>query len=728
MPDHFLSVGLAEAVRDGDADDDSVINFINSVQPEHSFDLTLKQFLSFKRLNKPSEDFAAVEFVGVRAHADLVSYFLKESDVRTINNVSAVLDIAKLNEGNVMLKVPKQWSQVLTRVNQGKNLRIRDRSMTRFYQYTSDTASGDCGAPLTLLDNTLYSGRMIMGFHCAGSVVRLEGYANVVTQEMVSSACEHFGAIVDDFDADLASRGVKFQAGEVMPFQSMGSFLPLGQLEVPLNMTTRTAYFITEFYGVFGDYDCWPAKLGPVYVDGELVYPMERAVSPYSTKLLVYDEPRLPHAVHVAMSKFTELTRGHTSRIFTKEEAVLGVVQEKFRSIPRGTSPGFPYNQDSHVGKKAFFGDAPEYDLTRPECVALFARVDHVLDQARKGVRCAHLFTDFLKDELRGREKVEAVATRLISSAPLDYTIAWRVMFGDFSAQFFRFNTVSGFAPGVCCYSDWGVLAGVLQQKGDKVFDGDFKSFDAMEQPVVHEAVLDYVNRWYNDSAENQLARKVLWLDLVHSRHVGGKGTDQRYMYQWNKSLPSGHPFTTIINSIYSMVMLVLAHGYTTGRWTSFYDEVSAVTYGDDNIVNVQDDVADEFNISSVARVLMDKYKLTYTCGRKDGSVLDYATLPECTFLKRGFHLTSSGWTAPLELDSFLYTVYWCKNKKLKDKICRDMLETTLYELSLHPKRVWDEWARVVYRVLEDTGAVPHTVCDQDAYLALVQARTDAWY
>lgn len=345
---------------------------------------------------------------------------------------------------------------------------------------------------------------------------------------------------------------------------------------------------------------------------------------------------------------------------------------------------------------------------------------------AKRGERSAVLYNDFLKDELRSRAKVEAVATRLISSAPLDYVIAWRMYFGDFSARFMENNVDIGMAPGICVYTDWDKLAMKLCSRGQKVFAGDFKSFDSSLQPCVMEVILEYINDWYSDGEENALVRRVLWRDLLHSRHVGGNGLDQRYVYQWAKSLPSGHPFTTIINSMYSLIMLVACYVQRTGDWTGFWSNCFAVTYGDDNVVNVGDDIAETFNQVTVAAE-MAKFGMVYTSDVKDGELEAYTDLSGVSFLKRRFIDDNGYWNPALDLDSFLYCVYWCKNKRLEAKIRNDELENALEELSLHSSVVWDRYASEVYAVLSEYK-VPNAPCDRQCYLRIVRSRADNWY
>lgn len=728
MPEHFITITLKTAYDSGNIDDDTMLKFRHSVQSEMGFEMTLKQFTSLTKKLYPARDVAFVKFQSVRAHRNITLSFMTEKDIKYIGGNMARLDISEVDDRKTIRTENSRSIIVVPSVSYGENIRYSDRRLERFFSYSSVTSVGDCGAPLCLVDNSSYSGRTCFGFHVAGNETRKVGYSTVVTREMIDEAKSLLTIIDDRFIADLHDRGIKAESSYELPETHSGSFLPIATIDKSINLCPKTSYYVTSLYGEFGEYDYLPAPMHPVYREGVLVYPMREAVLPFSSELYLGAPECLEQAVHIAMSKLTHHTKDFSRRILTFEEAVKGVPQEKFRAIPRGTSAGFPYVCDVRDGKKEFFGSEGEYDLNTELAIKLRHRVDYVETMARGGVRCAHVYMDFLKDELRKRKKVEAVQTRLISSAPLDYTVLWRKYFGAFSSAVMRCHTVSGMAPGICTYSDWGLLSNLLSSKGDSVTAGDFKAFDSSEQPPLLNALLGYINRWYNDSDENQLIRTVLWCDLVHSRHIGGNGKDQRHIYQWNKSLPSGHPFTTICNSMYSLTALVSCYIAATGDRTGFWKNVYAVTYGDDNVLNVHDSVVNDYNQVTIARDMWDLYRLVYTSDTKDGELIPYKTLNEVSFLKRRFLLLPDGWSCPLELESFLYTVYWCKNRKLEERIRIDVLENALQELSLHDVDTWKAFAPKVYSCLERFKGVPDCLCDKNQYLALVRSRSEDWY
>lgn len=727
QPLHYTTL-IKRWLETGKVDPTTMLTFRSSANHECVFHFTVKHYLGMPRFNAGNGDCEFLRFAVARAHRNVIGNYMREADLKSLPGWKFRLDVVEIDDRKIIKAENSRKAYYLKRIAMQEDLCIEGVTTPRYFVYDAATDNGDCGATLSIVDNTNFSGRTCAGFHIAGSPADEFGFSVVVTQEMILQAQKELKIITDLFDKDLKERNIKAQASDDHFLSRPGSTLPLCVLEKGVPLCPKTSYYKTSLYGEFGAYDCAPAELSPVLRNGEYVYPMVNALEAYTSPVLHYEQPWLKQALHVAMKPFVEET-GWKPRLLSFEEAVLGVPQEKIRSIPRGTAAGFPYLFDVRDGKKEFFGDAQEYTLDSDLCILLKIRVRHIIDCARRGERLAHVFVDFLKDELRPQEKVDSVATRLISCSPLDYTIAWRMYFASFSSMVMRLHVKTSMAPGICAYTDWDQLARKLKLKGTKVFDGDFKRFDASEQPVIHALMLEFINGFYDDGEENALIREVLWADMVHSRHVGGLGFSQKTIYQWNKSLPSGHPFTTIINSMYSLFMIVAAYISTTGDLTGFWDHVSAVVYGDDNAVNVDDSVVERFNQVTVSDALAREFSLVYTAGSKTGVLEPFTSLENITFLKRGIVRHEDGfYMSPLELKSFMYTPYWCKNKKLEKKILIDVLEMALFELSQHPQSVWDEFAPQIARVFGKRGHVSLATLDRNEYLSILRTRSDAWY
>lgn len=733
-PEHFTS-DLMQKLQSKSITLDSQLRFVSSQTTMPHFSFSVAQFMAFRRVTYANMDLDFIQFPStIRAHRNIVGSFVRESDLKHLANTRVELKVCNIDNN-------KGLSGTAEMVNREANVNYRNRpiyyqgrSLQRYLEYQLNTSGGDCGAPLCIINNSSTQGRTVLGYHVAGDIKRGIGYSAVVTQELVRKVMSEFREIDDCCAEDLVERGiladVNAQCGYELPFRQSGTFMPLWCVEPSKapNICPNTSFFMTELYGEFGEYRYSPAHLRPVDVDGVKVWPMENAVKPYAGPLLHIDEDYMDLCVSIAMRPFSQKTCGVEPKLYTFEEAVLGIPQRKFRSIPRATAAGYPYNLSGVSGKKLFFGDGDEYDLHTPACVELRERVQYVLDSAAESRRLSVIFMDFLKDELRSESKNSQVATRLISSAPLDYTIAVRMMFGDFCASIMEHNVDTGLAPGICTYTDWDRLAMKLQSKGDKVFAGDFKGFDTSLQPSVMSSILRYINKWYDDGSRNARIREVLWADLCHSRHIGGLGNNQVFIYQWFRSLPSGHPLTTIVNSIYSLSLLVAVYVDLTGDLAGFWNNVFSITYGDDNASNVHDSVSHLFNQVTVAAA-MAKYGMVYTSDKKEAELQETTTIDQITFLKRRFLLDNNYWNAPLELDSFLYTVYWCKNRLLWPKIRIDNLELALEELSLHEEETWCKWAPVIVAVMRTYDHVPRLPnARRSDYLRLVRSRSDSWY
>jgi len=167
---------------------------------------------------------------------------------------------------------------------------------------------------------------------------------------------------------------------------------------------------------------------------------------------------------------------------------------------------------------------------------------------------------------------------------------------------------------------------------------------------------------------------------------------------------------------------------HITGDWTGFWDKVHALTYGDDNVVNVCDSVCESYNQVTVAQAIKELFGMIYTPGRKDGVWKPYSTISEITFLKRMFVLEGNTWLCPLELESALFAAYWGRNKRDKVKNMFDNLEFTLRELAHHPVDVWNKFVPKIKVVFDRHGRQPTAPLKRDAYQFLTLNEPDRYY
>jgi hypothetical protein len=565
MPSHFRKELREETGN-------PMIHFMSSQQTHFSTKMPLKKFLDLKGIRPVDTDVEFVKFERsmLKAHRSIAHHFLREADLKSFfkdscHNVR--LDIARMDKNGDKWDLTKTTytSNVCEWMQEGHMVQGLGviRGMCR---YEMPTIVGDCGAPLALCEPRFFGGRAIIGIHIAGKTGRLvrHGYAQVISSDLIYHARSELDTYVDDLEETTRMSGVDLKevTPEVMERLEQsgllgGSFLPLGMVEKEqaVHMNNETKLFLSPLGEdqVFGPPPTLPAHMGPVRTQDGVIFPMVKAMEAYQAPLEIREIPNMEAIVEMAMKPHWANTQRHGRHILTFEEAVVPREGMKLKPIPRGTSSGYPFRIEGIVGKFDFFGAEGDYDFSSPQCERLRRLVDRLVYDARQNSRSCVIFTDFLKDELRPLEKVKNVVSRAISGAPLDYVIAVRMYFGSFIAAMFDTFVVNGMSPGINPYTDWHLLAEKLQSKGKNIFGGDFKRFDASEQPYLFEYILGYINRWYKKSTywcqADETCRNVLWLDLIHSRHLAGVDTKSDILLQWNKSLPSGHPLTTVVTA-----------------------------------------------------------------------------------------------------------------------------------------------------------------------------------
>jgi hypothetical protein len=195
----------------------------------------------------------------------------------------------------------------------------------------------------------------------------------------------------------------------------------------------------------------------------------------------------------------------------------------------------------------------------------------------------------------------------------------------------------------------------------------------------------------------------------VNSIHISGDT-----VYQWSSKLPSGHPLTTILNSMQAVILLLLC-------WIDlnpdgelglerFWDHVYPMTYGDDNIFNISDECSTWYNLQTITASML-KWNQVYTDESKNlDSVHPYKTLEECTFLKRGFRYDDRlrRFVAPLAIDSILDMLNWYSESPERFNTQITNVENALKELSLHDRETFDLWSEKIIRsAREKLGFVP---------------------
>lgn len=551
---------------------------------------------------------------------------------------------------------------------------------------------GDCGAVLSV------NNPKVIGKHC-GILTMGDDYANEcyftpVCVEELKQTLELFGdegKIVrpDAMKTSNVREDVAFDEVRL----PKGNFTPIG-LAQKVTSGSKSALAPSLLHNTVIETFRKPALLRPTNEHDPLWKGLEKCGKPV---VLIDSE-----LIEIARKDVAKIMDGATAphfnlakykRVLTFEESVKGWDGDEFvNSITRSTSPGYPWvltKKHGMPGKTQWFGKDDEYDIHNPECDKLRAICADVIESAKNNERYDVIFTDTLKDELRPIEKVNAGKTRVFSAGPMHYTIVARQYFLGYCAWAQHHRVDNQLAVGIRPFElDWQRAALKLQSRGVGVVAGDFENYDGTESAQILWAICDNINEWYDDGPENARIRRVLFAEIAHGIHIADGN-----VYQWNRSLPSGNPFTAIFNSIYNIIAMRVVWLLQTGRsLMDFNKNVWMIAYGDDNVVNLSS-LAEEIFDQKVMTEGFLKIGMIYTDETKTGTGRT-RKLEEVSFLKRSFVKSEElgKIIAPLNLQTVLDQTNWIRTNENAVTATAMNVAVCVRELSLHGRAVFDHW------------------------------------
>jgi len=537
----------------------------------------------------------------------------------------------------------------------------------------------------------------IWGIHNAGQTSSGIGISSALVRDYIEEAMKQIDLScmivpkVDDLNQQI---GIKI---------SNGQFMQAKTSEIRVTGGSRSKIVQSELYGTWGEATTKPAHLIPFEGKDGKVDVKSKAMSKYCINEICIKEDVLQSLEDCYFSDLIKVsTVDVEKRMYTFEEAVLGLAEDiGYGAISRNTSPGYPYIADKDVrlypGKHYWFGNTEEYHMENSRVYKLKEECEEIIEDAKKGIRNEHIFVDCLKDERRPIEKVDEGKTRMFSSGPLKLLIVVRMMEGAYHNWFAKNKINNGSAIGVNPYSmDWQLMAMKLQQFGNSqpnVGAGDYSGYDGSQKPIIHDRISNIINRWYDDGKENALVRKVLWAEVSQSKHLSGDT-----IYTWPASLPSGHPATALINTMYNGLAnrycWFAANNFNVNMLSKFTDYVYGIMLGDDIVYSVHPKYLSIYNDIKLEGY-MASFGLTYTNETKTEKVNVMRNIDEVGFLKRGFRYEEilGRYVAPLQLGVVTEIPYWTKTSDAIN-ITTSNVENCILELSLHGKEIYEEWSK----------------------------------
>nr|UNY42024.1 MAG: polyprotein 1 [Picornavirales sp.] len=377
-------------------------------------------------------------------------------------------------------------------------------------------------------------------------------------------------------------------------------------------------------------------------------------------------------------------------------------------AMKRGTSAGFPW-RETKLKHLRFLRDEAGNVTDKVEVTEEIAsRVEFILERYQRGEQYHPIFSASFKDEPVSLQKRKAAKTRIFCAAPMDFTIVVRKFLLPVIRVIQRNSAAFETAVGVQAQSkEWELKYKLITKFGtSRIVAGDYSKFDKKMSPSFTLAAFDILREMCKRA--NYSSDELLAIDCI-AQDICFPTTDFfGDLVRFNGTNPSGHPLTVIINSLVNSLYMRYAYYRLNpnGGVETFQDHVSLVTYGDDNIMSVREDV-DFFNHTSVQEALQI-IGVEYTMPNKEQHSLPFVAISDVTFLKRSFRFddTLGGVVGPLEHDSISKMLTSCVASKAftAEQHMLSAVRSAMDEYFWYGQAVFEDRRKVFHKILLDNG------------------------
>lgn len=276
-------------------------------------------------------------------------------------------------------------------------------------------------------------------------------------------------------------------------------------------------------------------------------------------------------------------------------------------------------------------------------------------------------FTTYLKDEIRPNSKVCLGKTRTIDAANFNYVIAYRMVMMKLAKQLFEDESrLTGFAPGICPYTDWDTLYDTMH---NNVLALDFSGYDgSLSDTLLIEAV-DVLASFHDNPR---------MVHFIHSPTIYSENLVSDEKWYIEGGMCSGSPCTTILNTICNLLVnYCVAFSYGLSM-----EEVHIAAYGDDTLFSV----SQTFDTDGIEKRYMDWFGMKVTSSDKV-SKITWQAKHESTFLKRTPTLLygTCKIVGALDIESMMDHIQWTKGE------FQSQLDSFYLELCLHGPTVYEK-------------------------------------
>jgi hypothetical protein len=559
------------------------------------------------------------------------------------------------------------------------------------------TIDGDCGS-LLVVESPL--GSFVAGFHVIAQERNDRIFSIPITAAATASFSDSLKVEIQSGTPCLSSESAQRCVGELSP-KSVFRFFDSGSAAVYGSFSGfrrggKSRVELTPFVPFLSKHD-YKIKYGPPVMKGwepwriaakDMLHPVVDIRGDVLKDCVdsFYDDI----IGALTADDFREL---HVYDNFTAINGANGVAYVD--KINRATSAGNPWK----CSKKRFMTAIPEmHGMQHPVEVSdeIMDRAAQIVSTYNKGERAYPNFCAHLKDEPLPFKKIKAKKTRVFAGAPFDWTIVVRKYFLSSIRLIQNNRTTFEAAPGTVAQSyEWHEMYKYITRFGeDRIVAGDYKAYDKRMSPLFISAAFDILIRLCKKSG-NYDDDDLMVLEGIKKDTAFPLIDFNGDLVQFYGSNPSGHPLTVVINSLVnSLYMRYVYHLLNPmGETKSFRDNVSLMTYGDDNISSIASH-NDWYNHTTVSAAFASM-GVVYTMADKDAKSIPLIHIRDASFLKRSWHfdVECGAYLAPLDHESIERSLMvWVRSKTISvEEQMLSSITSAVREYFFYGRKVYEE-------------------------------------
>lgn len=691
---HDLRPGYGKYVPDGT----KVKMYCPGVNQDYTFDFDSSKISQILTSSGKYKDACLYQLPNrIPPRRDIVTHFW-DAGVTLTNRPIAVVHInkhrqqgvfsARVDEDNLTVSYVHEYGAVQHPVTLHNTFR---------YQFPSEI--GDCGTVVMATGNDMP--RKLLGIHVAGDS-NGGSIALIVTRQQIERALEKFGTVITS--EEVVMQGCYRAAGfnDFADINLDGKLIPFGVSNEKLRVPNKTDITPSPLHGQICEVTTKPAQINVFHAINCGVDIYRVGVNKYSSYSPPIPEEELrivrDHIRHRIMYHRTICLR----RKLTVEEAINGVEGYPYlTSINMRTSAGAPWCfQPEYRGEKSKLFDYVDGKYYPKEELRL--AVEEAEKKMKHGVLPDLLFVDWLKDERRPNEKVDAFKTRIFSICPVVLLIIARMYFLPYIAHLMQTRGKSYFAIGMNKNSlEWHFMIEMLKQVGTEGFDGDYSSYDGKLHKSLMFIHYDLGDEFFDEREEtDSLVRDCIAHLMIFSKHYFYcVKTNKWYVYMCDGGNPSGNDATTPVNTTSNEAALELA-------WTrlapdsmkdliNYSRNVRTIIYGDDNVVCVAREAQGFYHPLAIQKIMADIGMVYGPADKVSEASECFKPIEQCSFLKNTTGEYMSWYVPLMEKKALLETLNWVRtgyNSPEPEKACEDNCNDVLRNLCFYGE---EEFERV---------------------------------